>query len=42
MLALTGLGDPNGIVISLALLVANAFVVYALVTGGSWFATRPT
>lgn len=41
--ALAGIGSENGgggIIISLALAAANAFVVFALATGGDWFRSR--
>ncbi|MGH2392829.1 MAG: DUF7144 family membrane protein [Candidatus Limnocylindria bacterium] len=41
VIALAGIGARDGAVISLALVVANAFVVYALATTGSWFVPRP-
>ncbi len=38
VLALAGVGDPNGAILNIALVAANAFVVYALITTGPWFA----
>lgn len=40
LFALAGIGDPNGAPVSIVLLAANAFVVFALATGGAWFAAR--
>lgn len=40
LLGMTG-GDQGGnIIVSLVFVVANAFIVYALWTGGRWFAAR--
>lgn len=36
--ALAGLGSEDGAIINLVLVVANAFVIFALATGGAWFA----
>lgn len=38
VLALAGVGNGGGDVVSLALAVANVFVIYALATTGPWFA----
>jgi hypothetical protein len=43
LLSLLGLGNPDqggGIIITLLLIAANVFVIWALVTTGSWFAAR--
>ncbi|HEY7463080.1 MAG TPA: hypothetical protein VH987_01405 [Candidatus Limnocylindria bacterium] len=43
LLSLLGLGNPDqggGIIITLLLIAANVFVIWALVTTGSWFASR--
>lgn len=40
VLALTGLGQADGAILNIVLLVANAFVIFALVTAGSWFSAR--
>ncbi len=42
LFALGGLGDPNGATVSIVLLVANAFVIFALATAGPWFSSRMT
>ncbi len=38
VLALTGVGQADGAILNIALVVANVFVVYALATTGPWFA----
>lgn len=42
LLALAGLGDSDGggVIFSLVLVAANAFVIWALATTGPWFAAR--
>ena len=40
LLALTGMGEPEGMIFSLILLIANGFVIWALATSGPWFAAR--
>ncbi len=40
LLALAGIGDPEGMIFSLILVIANGFVIWALATSGPWFATR--
>lgn len=40
LFALAGIGDASGAVISIVLVAANAFVIYALAVGGEWFASR--
>jgi hypothetical protein len=42
LLSLLGLGEDQGggIIITLLLIAANAFIVWALVASGSWFAAR--
>ena len=40
LVALTGMADPDGIILSLILVIANGFVVWALATAGPWFAAR--
>lgn len=42
LLALTGLTseDPSGIIITIVLVAANAFIIWALASTGSWFAAR--
>lgn len=42
LLSLAGIGggDSGGVVIGLALVAANAFVIWALATTGPWFAAR--
>lgn len=40
LLALAGIGDPEGMIFSLILVIANGFVIWALTTSGPWFATR--
>lgn len=38
VLALAGAGNADGAILNIALVAANAFVVYALATTGPWFA----
>lgn len=40
LLALAGIGDPEGMIFSLILVIANGFVIWALATAGPWFAAR--
>ena len=40
LLALSGLANADGVIFSLVLVAANAFVIWALLTTGPWFAAR--
>lgn len=42
LFALAGLGssDSGGVIVSVIWIAANAFIVFALATGGRWFAAR--
>lgn len=42
LFALAGIGDPNGATVSIVLVAANAFVIFALATAGPWFSSRTT
>ena len=41
LLALAGIGNADGAVLNVALVAANAFVIYVLAVSGSWFTRSP-